>query len=250
MTPEHVVDPGPEQTQGRRAFLPCWQVRPPDGLLAPSLGRLPLGPLRYQRGEVIEPGSEFGNGVPLRLNVLAEGGQPPVQPLILIELLAREVIEVVFEVSDSVPLRLNVLAEGGQPPVQPLILVELALLVPAEVSQELGQLADLSVEPFEAASTVAEGFVNVGQPHGDRGDLLGQGRHLPPLGRPLCLAHGLVLTRRRYLWLRHGLVLTRLLDAVRCQWRHAGPAGTMMLPAPGSYRARAAPGQGEAMKGR
>ena len=87
MTPEHVVDPGPEQTQGRRAFLPCWQVRPPDGPLAPSLGRLPLGPLRYQRGEVIEPGSEFGNGVPLRLNVLAEGGQPPVQPLILIELL-------------------------------------------------------------------------------------------------------------------------------------------------------------------
>ena len=32
------------------------------------------------------------------------------------------------------PLSLNVLAEGVQAPVKPLILVELALLVPAEVS--------------------------------------------------------------------------------------------------------------------
>jgi len=74
---------------------------------------------------------------------------------------------------------LNVLAEGGQAPVKPLILVELALLVLAEVSQELGQLGYLSVEPFEAASTAAEGFINFGQPP-DRGDLPGQGRHLSP----------------------------------------------------------------------
>src|SRR5271165_6678083 len=119
MASEHVIDPGPEQAQGRCALLPCWQVWPPDGLLAPSLGRLPLGQLRYQRGEVIE---------------------------------------VVFEFSDSLPLCRNVLAEGGQAPVKPLVLVELALLVLAEVSQELGQLGYLSVEPFEAASTAAEGF--------------------------------------------------------------------------------------------
>ena len=44
---------------------------------------------------------------------------------------------------------------------------------------------------------------------------------------------------------------TRVISSpVRCQWRHAGPARTMMLPAAGSYRARVAPGQGEAMKGR
>ena len=182
MTPEHFVDPGPEQAQGLCALAPCWYVRPPDGPLAPSLGRLPPGQLRYQRGEVIEPGSEFSNCLPLSLNVVAEGGQAPVKPLILLELLGREVIEVVFEFSESLPLCLNVLAEGGQAPVKPLVLVELALLVLAEVSQEPGQLGYLSVEPFEAASTAAEGFIDSGQPPGDLGDLLGQGRHLPPPG--------------------------------------------------------------------
>ena len=94
------------------------------------------------------------------------------------QLLRREVIEVVFEFSDCLPMSLDVLAEGGQAPVKPLILVELALLALAEVSQQLGQLGYLSVEPSEAASTAAEGLVNFGQPPPDRGDLLGQGRHL------------------------------------------------------------------------
>jgi hypothetical protein len=134
MTAEHVVNPGPEQAQGRCAFLACGQVRPPDGPLAPGLGRLPLSQLTDQRREVIEVGSEF---------------------------------------SSSVPLSLNVLAEGAQAPVNPLILVELALLVPAEVSHEPGHLAYLSVEPFEVAGTAAEGFINVGQPPPDRGDFLG-----------------------------------------------------------------------------
>ena len=173
MTAEHVVNPGPEQAQGRCAFLPCWQVRPPDGPLAPGLGSLPLSQLTDQRREVIEVGSEFSSSVPLSLDVLAEGAQAPVNPLILVELLRREVIEVGFEFSSSVPLSLNVLAEGAQAPVNPLILVELALLVPAEVSNEPGHLAHLSVEPFEAASTAAEGFINVGQPPPDRGDFLG-----------------------------------------------------------------------------
>ena len=217
MTPEHVVDPGPEQAQGPCALPPCWQVRPPDGPLAPGLGRLPPGQLSYQRGEVIEPGSEFSTCLPLSLNVAAEGAQAPVQPLILLELLRREVIEVGFEFSTCLPLSLDVLAEGGQAPVQPLILVELALLALAEVSQPLGQLGYLSVEPSEAASTAAEGLVNFGQPPPDRGDLLGQGRHLPAPGQSVCFAHGLVLTCRRYLRLRHGLVLTRLLLPVRCQ---------------------------------
>ena len=173
MASEHFIDPGPEQAQGRCALLPCWQVWPPDGPLAPGLGRLPPGQLRYQRGEVIEPGSEFSNGLPLSLDVVAEGGQAPVQPLILLELLGRGVIEVVFQFSESLPLCLDVLAEGVQAPVKPLVLVELALLVRAEVSQELGQLGYLSVEPFEAASTAAEGFINSGQPPPDPGDLLG-----------------------------------------------------------------------------
>ena len=95
MTSEYVIDPGPEQAQGRCALLPCGQVRPPDGPLATSLGRLPLSQLTDQRGEVIEAGLEFGDSVPLRLDVLAEGAQLPVEPLILVELLRREVIEVV-----------------------------------------------------------------------------------------------------------------------------------------------------------
>ena len=85
----------------------------------------------------------------------------------------REVIEAGSEFSNSLPLGLDVLAEGVQAPVKPLILVELALLVLAEVSQEPGQLACLSFEPFEAASTAAEGFINFGQPPPDPGDLLG-----------------------------------------------------------------------------
>ncbi len=63
-------------------------------------------------GAVIEVGSEFSSSVPLSLDVLAEGAQAPVEPLILVELLRREVIEVGFEFSSSVPLSLNVLAEG------------------------------------------------------------------------------------------------------------------------------------------
>ena len=183
MTPEHFIDPGPEQAQGPCALPPCWHVRPPDGPLAPGLGHLPPGQLSYQRGEVIEPGSEFSTCLPLSLNVAAEGAQAPVQPLILLELLRREVIEVVFEFSTCLPLSLDVLAEGGQAPVQPLILVELALLALAEVSQPLGQLGYLSVEPSEAASTAAEGLIDFGQPPPDRGDLLGQGRHLPAPGQ-------------------------------------------------------------------
>ncbi len=134
MAPEHFIDPGPEQAQGRCALLPCWQVWPPDGPLAPGLGRLPLSQLTYQRREVIEAGFEF---------------------------------------SDSVPLRRDVLAEGAQAPVKPLVLVELALLVPAEVSQEPGHLACLSFEPFQVAGTAAEGFINSGQPPPGPGDLLG-----------------------------------------------------------------------------
>ena len=134
---------------------------------------MPPGQLRYQRGEVIEAGSEFSGSLPLSLDVLAEGAQAPVKPLILVELLRRGVIEMVFQFSNSLPLSLDVLAEGVQAPVKPLILVELALLVLAEVSQEPGQLAYLSFEPFEVASTAAEGFVNFGQPPGDPGDLLG-----------------------------------------------------------------------------
>ena len=173
MASEHFIDPGPEQAQGRCALLPCWQVWPPDDPLAPGLGRLPLSQLRYQRREVIEAGSEFSNSLPLSLDVLAEGVQAPVKPLILVELLRRGVIEMVFQFSNSLPLSLDVLAEGVQAPVKPLILVELALLALAEVSQQLGQLACLSVEPFEVASTAAEGFVNFGQPPPDPGDLLG-----------------------------------------------------------------------------
>ena len=173
MTPEHFIDPGPEQAQGRCALPPCWQVWPPDDPLAPGLGRLPPSQLRYQRREVIEAGSEFSGSLPLSLNVAAEGVQAPVQPLILLELLRRGVIEMVFEFSDCLPLSLDVLAEGVQAPVKLLILVELALLALAEVSQQLGQLAYLSVEPFEAASTAAEGFINFGQPPPDPGDLLG-----------------------------------------------------------------------------
>ena len=45
MTSEHFIDPGPEQAQGRSASLPCRQVWPPDGPLAPVLGRLPLSQL-------------------------------------------------------------------------------------------------------------------------------------------------------------------------------------------------------------
>ena len=141
MTPEHFVDPGPEQAQGRCALLTCGQVRPPDGPLAPSLGRLPLSQLTYQRREVIAVGFEFSDSLPLSLSVLAEGAQAPVKPLILVQLLRRGVIEVGFEFSDSLPLSLSVLAEGVQAPVKPLILVELALLALAEVSQELGHLA-------------------------------------------------------------------------------------------------------------
>ena len=163
MTPEHVVDPGPEQAQGRRALLRCGQVRPPDGPLAPGPGRLPRSQLTCQRGDVIEAGFQVGDSVPLRRDVLAEGAQLPVKPLILVELLRGEVIEVVFEFSNSVPLRLDVLAEGAQAPVKPLVLVELALLALAEVSQEPGQLACLSVEPCEVASTAAGGFMSVGR---------------------------------------------------------------------------------------
>jgi len=173
MTPEHVVDPGPEQAQGRRALLPCGQVRPPDGPLAPGPGRLPLSQLTCQRGEVIKAGFEVGDSVPLRLDVLAKSAQLPVKPLILVELLRGEVIEVVFEFSNSVPLRLDVLAEGAQAPVKPLILVELALLAAAEVSQEPGQLGCLSFEPCEVASTATGGFVSFGRAPPDPGDLMG-----------------------------------------------------------------------------
>ncbi len=170
MTSEHFVNPAPEQAQSRCALLPCWQVRPPDGPLAPSLGRLPLG---YQRREVIEVGLEFGDSVPLSLNVSAEGAQAPVKPLILVQLLRREVIQVGFEFGDSVPLSLYVPAEGLQAPVKLLILVELALLVPAEASQELGYLAYLPVESSQVASTAAESFLSFGQPPPDIGDLMG-----------------------------------------------------------------------------
>ena len=173
MAPEHFIDPGREQAQGRCALRLCWHVWPPDGPLARSLGRLPLSQLTDQRREVIEAGSEFSNSLPLGLDVLAEGVQAPVKPLILVELLRGGVIEMVFQFSNSLPLGLDVLAEGVQAPVKPLILVELALLVLAEVSQEPGQLACLSFEPFEAASTAAEGFINFGQPPPDPGDLLG-----------------------------------------------------------------------------
>ena len=125
MTSEHVVSPGPEQAQGRCALLPCGQVWPPDGPLAPGPGRLPLSQLTCQRGEVTEA---------------------------------------VFEFDDSAPLSLDVPAEGAQLPVKPLILVELALLVLAEVSQEPGQLAYLSFEPYEVAGTAAGGFVSFGRP--------------------------------------------------------------------------------------
>ena len=123
MAPEHVTDPGPEQAQGRCALRPCWHVRPPDGPLAPGLGRLPPGQLSYQRREVIEAGSEFSGSLPLSLDVLAEGAQAPVKPLILVELLRRGVIEMVFQFSNSLPMSLDVLAEGGQAPVKPLIQV-------------------------------------------------------------------------------------------------------------------------------
>ena len=239
MAPEHVIDPGPEQAQGRCALGPCGQVWPPDGPLAPGLGRLPPGQLRCQRGAVIEAGSEFSNSLPLRVDVLAEGAQAPVQPLILVELLGRGVIEMVFQFSDSLPLSLDVLAEGVQAPVKPFVLVELAVLVLAEVSQEPGQLGCLPVEPFEAAGTAAEGFIDFGQPPGDPGDLLGQGRHLPAPGRSLCFAHGLVLTRRRCLRLRHGA--DPHLPAASCSLpvapRRAGrdddAAGLGRLPRPG-----------------
>ena len=173
MTSEYVIDPGPEQAQGRCALLPGGQVRPPDGPLATSLGRLPLSQLTDQRGEVIEAGFEFSDSVPLRLDVPAEGAQLPVKPLILVELLRGEVIEVVFEFSNSLPLRLDVPAEGVQAPVKPLVLVELALLVLAEVSQEPGQLGYLSVEPCEVASTAAEDFLSFGRTPPDPGDFMG-----------------------------------------------------------------------------
>jgi len=112
MTSQYVVDPGPEQAQGRRALRPGRHVRPPDGPLAPGLGRLPPGQLTDQRGEVIEAGIEFSNSLAVCLNVLAESVQAPVKPLILAELLRREVIEVVFEFSNSLALCLNVLAES------------------------------------------------------------------------------------------------------------------------------------------
>ena len=171
-TSEHVVDPGPEQAQGRCALLPCGQVWPPDGLVA-SLGRFPPSQLTCQRGEVVEAGLEYGESMPLRLEVLAEGAELPVKPLILVKLLRGEVIEVVFEVGKSVPLNLNVLAEGIQPPVEPLILVELALPALADLSQEPGQLGYLSFEPCEVASTAAEGFMSFGWTPPDLGDLLG-----------------------------------------------------------------------------
>ena len=82
MTAEHLVNPGPEQAQGRCALLACGQVRPPDGPLAPGLGRLPLSQLTDQRREVREVGSEFSSSVPLSLDVLAVGAQAPVKPLI------------------------------------------------------------------------------------------------------------------------------------------------------------------------
>ena len=151
---EHVIDPGPELAQGRRALLPRGQVRPPDGPPAGS-GGLPLSPLTCQRGEVIEAALEGGNSLPLRLDVLAEDAQLPVQPFILVELLRGQVIEVVLEVGDSVPLRFDVLAEDAQAPVQPFVLVELALLAPAEVSQQPGQLGYPSVQPCEVTSTAA-----------------------------------------------------------------------------------------------
>ena len=66
MASEHFIDPGPEQAQGRCALLPCWQVWPPDGPLATSLGRLPLSQLTYQRREVIEADFEFSNSLPLK----------------------------------------------------------------------------------------------------------------------------------------------------------------------------------------
>ena len=71
------------------------------------------------------------------------------------------------------PLRPDVLAEGAQLPVKPLILVELALLVLAEVSQEPGQLGYLSFQPCEVASTAAGGFMSFGRTPPDRGDFLG-----------------------------------------------------------------------------
>jgi len=80
-TPEHVIDPGPEQAQGRCAFLPCGQVRPPDGPRA-GPGGLPLSPFTCQRGQVIEAVFEYGDSLPLSLPVLAEDAQLPVQPLI------------------------------------------------------------------------------------------------------------------------------------------------------------------------
>ena len=218
-TPEHVIDPGPEQAQGRCALLPCGQVRPPDGPLA-GPGGLPLSPLTCQRGEVIE--------------ALAEGTQLPVKPLVLVELLRGEVIEVVFEVRDSVPLRLDVLAEGAQLPVKPLILVELALLAPAEVSQQPGQLGYLCVEPCEVTSTAAGGFLGFGRTPPGPGDLLGWGRLLPP-------RRAAGLRRSRAGPHRPALSVAaswagpyHLLFPVCCQWRRAGPARTMMPPAPGT----------------
>ena len=248
MTPEHVVDPGPEQAQGRRALLPCGQVRPPDGPLAPGPGRLPRSQLTCQRGEVIEAGFQVGDSVPLRRDVLAEGAQLPVKPLILVELLRGEVIEMVFEFSNSVPLRLDVLAEGVQAPVKPLVLVELTLLALAEVSQEPGQLACLSVEPCEVASTAAGGFMSVaGRPpipaiswaRAATSPLQG-GRPASLMGwsSPAGVIGGCVM----------GWSLSPAVSC-SCQWRRAGPARTMMLPAPDGYRARAAPGWGEAVTG-
>ena len=224
MASEHFVDPGPEQAQGRCALLPCWQVWPPDGPLAPGLGRLRLGQLRYQRGEVIEPGSEFSNCLPLSLDVVAEGGQAPVQPLILLELLGRGVIEVVFQFSESLPLCLNVLAEGVQAPVKPLVLVELALLVRAEVSQELGQLGSCPssrlkppAQRLRVSSTPASRppILAISWARATASPLPG-GRSASLMG---CSSPAGVI-----LWLRHGADPHHLLLPLRSRWRHAGPA--------------------------
>jgi len=108
---QHVLDPGPEQAQGRGALLPCGQVRPPDGPLA-GPGGAPLSQPACQPGEVIEAGFQAGDRVPLRLDVLAEGTQLPVKPLILAELLRDEVI-VRIPIESVRPFRSNPYSGSG-----------------------------------------------------------------------------------------------------------------------------------------
>ena len=108
---EHVLDPGPEQPQGRCALRSRGQVRPPGGPLA-GPGGSPPGPLTGQRGEVIEAVSEVGDRVPLRRDVLAEGTQLPVKPLILAELLRDEVI-VRIPIESVRPFRSNPYSGSG-----------------------------------------------------------------------------------------------------------------------------------------